>query len=1391
MPLYLGGQYEARGGDDKLRERYAQLTEWAREDGVLDNARKSVIPDVVKGAFSRLTDFFAREEYAVAGAWEVLLGKADKGDTVGGRVVREFLGGTKLGNLFGVEDRREKEGFSEILEQAGVGEGGRLSDLIGENTVTKYFDPTVRGTAALGMSIFLTPTTWLTLGRAGAAKFVGRAGIIAATSKANRLADVVYKRNITRAARRFGLADDLAESSPKWAEIEGRVIAREAEERGLQGLAEIGFGEMRTRLQAEAAGRVADISMRHGGLFGGLAERSAVRFGSTQWLGGQFRGVPIMDLATLGRPGKALAEAMRQNRVTRPLIGAADSVMDVLDTTFNRVPRNLRIMGAFRSADELRQSLRSSSIDIANENMRFISKRARNALAGDREASKALMKHLDNPSIHSFESALEQAKRIGIDEDELRGIVDGWRSRSASMAQGAMKLGLLDPVQVEKYQDRYISHVLDLPEAEAAEFYRRYFSKSFDGGSMGRYARMRTADSYDELEEVLRQAGYDPDKVIVWNPAKVMTDYQITHINAIADANFTNDVLAGLSLDYTKIFRELAKDIPGFRPAVAASRDELESVFEILQRSSTFAGSEAKERIAALAKTLTEGSSEIQAIRRLEAELVELSGGIEKASLEKFRREARADIVRTQRARRGEEITELIQERSGVISEMKEVRRLRNLAKSRIRDISRSEIENLGIPKIRSEIKQIKKSLAKIRGRKDADVFKTSRLSEQISDNLLVIKRLEGALDDMLEAPRANLDQAVRALDDLDQMRRGINDDLEFWRTSRLLAEEELDEALTVLDQAKSQVRGLKGEAAAARRVISGLRKQARMDNKILHPRDVKKMDIAKLKDMRPELRGHFLYEVTARANNLRHMESIIRKYDEIIDSISPDALAKIRKAGLSRRLEFSSGDITEYTFRHGPMKGKSRLLPKSVADHFDEMGADLRMGLTPQQEKWLKLFDFTQNTFKRTHTGLFIPFHVRNAISNLAAVAVETGLLPLLDPRRAWRVAKTLTNSSDEWTHVAQNGARYTSQQYRGIAHANNIMPQRLRIAELTGDETELLAKIPVISKIDEVAGKFGQGLENTFRMMYMDVLLSRGHHPMDAARKVKRVLFDYGDLSKTEREFFRRVFPFYTWTRKNVELQARNLLTKPGAVGAQIKALNAGDRGPSADYLPDFMRGEMKIALTDQPGKAGTFISGIDLPINNIDVLWAGGVGKTLREQFSMFTPLLKAPLELALNLDTFTMQPIKGRAWLGQMGPMIERSWPKQMREWVELDKIETADGRTLYKANGLKMYFLTKNLLIGRILNEGTRSIYSAKSFMDGDEREGAMALIKALSGMRFTEMELTEAQKAKLTREIRALEQFLLEEGSVAEFSRTFRPKQRQQQRVGLFSGLRQ
>src|SRR6185369_8056674 len=77
------------------------------------------------GLFRRAVDLISRPNYAVAGAAEEALTPQGGGlAAVPGRVISELFSG--VGGLKG-----QKEGFGQVMEQAGVGKLGQLSDILG------------------------------------------------------------------------------------------------------------------------------------------------------------------------------------------------------------------------------------------------------------------------------------------------------------------------------------------------------------------------------------------------------------------------------------------------------------------------------------------------------------------------------------------------------------------------------------------------------------------------------------------------------------------------------------------------------------------------------------------------------------------------------------------------------------------------------------------------------------------------------------------------------------------------------------------------------------------------------------------------------------------------------------------------------------------------------------------------------------------------------------------------------------------------------------------------------------------------------------------------------------------------------------------------------------
>lgn len=120
------------------------------------------------GAGRTLVDLISRPNYAAAGAAEELFSPKGGGiAAVPGRVASEIFSG--VGPVKG-----QKESFAEVMEQAGVGELGKLSDVM--PFVPKWADVTGRGALGLGLDIATDPTTWITAGGSAARKIVTRKG---------------------------------------------------------------------------------------------------------------------------------------------------------------------------------------------------------------------------------------------------------------------------------------------------------------------------------------------------------------------------------------------------------------------------------------------------------------------------------------------------------------------------------------------------------------------------------------------------------------------------------------------------------------------------------------------------------------------------------------------------------------------------------------------------------------------------------------------------------------------------------------------------------------------------------------------------------------------------------------------------------------------------------------------------------------------------------------------------------------------------------------------------------------------------------------------------------------------------------------------------------------
>lgn len=528
-----------------------------------------------------------------------------------------------------------------------------------------------------------------------------------------------------------------------------------------------------------------------------------------------------------------------------------------------------------------------------------------------------------------------------------------------------------------------------------------------------------------------------------------------------------------------------------------------------------------------------------------------------------------------------------------------------------------------------------------------------------------------------------------------------------------------------------------------------------------------------------------------ASVRNIQDLEVFLRKYWPVLEDLDPRLVEKasalyrddvVSKAGHKiidpKRLDYAGQPYVTHTWRHGPMKGQTLTLPKGIAQ--DLANYDGIWQQNPELQSALKVLDFVNNTFKLSFTKYYPSFNNRNIFSNALASAADI-LVQAINPVTHYRAIKILSGAGG--TYKDAFGNTILGAQIYNEMLALGINTDKILLSEMVGrgnrlDIPEWIARKLKIESAKPVHFFLNapQYIENEARAVHFITLRMRGYSPADAAYNVNKFLFDYTDLSPFERNVMRRLVPFYTWMRKNTQLQIENLVERPGYVSVQSKLLTR-ERGPAADALPDYVRGQAIVELYEDTDGAA-YLNNIDVPVSNMDVLWAGGVGKTLREHLSMIHPYIKAPLEFAYGLDSYTGQSVKGRMFMGRVGPAMDRNLPTWAKEWIELEHYTNQQGEKVYKANGTKVFVLYKMMLMGRFVSEGATIDNFMTEMGQGDMRAGATAMLRFLTGLQLREFNFTEAQRARLMNRTARLEDYLYDKGYLVEFRKRYPDKQK-------------
>ena len=205
------------------------------------------------------------------------------------------------------------------------------------------------------------------------------------------------------------------------------------------------------------------------------------------------------------------------------------------------------------------------------------------------------------------------------------------------------------------------------------------------------------------------------------------------------------------------------------------------------------------------------------------------------------------------------------------------------------------------------------------------------------------------------------------------------------------------------------------------------------------------------------------------------------------------------------------------------------------------------------------------------------------------------------------------------------------------------DVGEQVLSLGAKQGDRSARAAA-EYILRLNNTANEF---MDARFRMsllMYADqnpkILANLGvTTPEDV---VRRALFDPKATSAIERQYIKKIVPFYTFAKKNLAFQMKNIVSNPVRYNRLQKAIGGvwNLEGINWDDIEEYKQENFWIPV---PGltKNGEYTAiKLNLPVGDLGEF----LDTPLRKTVSLLGPLVRVPFELATGTQIFTQRPIQ---------------------------------------------------------------------------------------------------------------------------------------------------
>lgn len=428
---------------------------------------------------------------------------------------------------------------------------------------------------------------------------------------------------------------------------------------------------------------------------------------------------------------------------------------------------------------------------------------------------------------------------------------------------------------------------------------------------------------------------------------------------------------------------------------------------------------------------------------------------------------------------------------------------------------------------------------------------------------------------------------------------------------------------------------------------------------------------------------------------------------------------------GSTAKVRFGGAKIDPAVRKQLSQAMRGKVLPENIAGHLQRRLIDQQSPTFVESSPILQwLVKKPTNVFRELATVWRPKFHSANAIGNIENIYKSGTSVPrmLKAAPEVHRFNKAFTKATSlspqqlqqviPGTQVTLGNALQAFEQYglqHGIGDLTGISPTAgANILDKTIDIAAKQAVGPRERLVDALSqgsiGKrtadlyrfvrdagpkrFGDAIERRSKMLKYIDSLKQGKTPEQAVLDVQDALFNYRDITDFERNI-REFMPFYTFTRKNLPLQATSLATSPRKwerIGDFTNAIENATTQESENLQPNAVPGFIQDMAGFEAGKSerGNPVFGIPnfagQDINKLDVV---NPPKMLRDWLGGLSPVAKAGIELPMNKTLFDQRQI----WDEDYGPFNSyvkspeaiQSLPAPMRNFLTRDYQEFKYGK----------------------------------------------------------------------------------------------------------------